>query len=81
VYVYCSGRVTLMTIFVYYRFLTLRYSSRRNPYTRNAFGELRVAVEGFAQRPNIPEGIRTVVTKAVAFISRLAPATVQQSAQ
>lgn len=76
-----SGRVTLMTIFVYYRFLTLRFSSRRNPYTRNAFGELRVAVEGFAQRPNVPEGIRNFITKAVSFISRLAPATVQQSAQ
>jgi len=76
-----SGRATLMTIFVYYRFLTLRYSSRRNPYTRNAFYELRVGAEGLAQRPNIPDAIRRTITSAVAFISRLAPPTVQQSAQ
>ena len=34
-----------MTPFIYYHFLTLRYTSRRNPYTRNMFHELRLATE------------------------------------
>nr|CAG4649647.1 EOG090X0CJA [Scapholeberis mucronata]SVE93854.1 EOG090X0CJA [Scapholeberis mucronata] len=68
-----SGRATLMTLFVYYRFLTLRYSSRRNPYTRNTFGELRFLVESYAQNPSCPAAIRNLVSKMVAFISRLAP--------
>nr|SVE75994.1 EOG090X0CJA [Daphnia hispanica] len=68
-----SGRSTLMTLFVYYRFLTLRYSSRRNPYTRNTFGELRFLVESYAQNPSCPLVIRNLVSKLVGFISRLAP--------
>ena len=31
----CSGRSTIFQPFVYYRFLTLRYASRRNPYCRS----------------------------------------------
>lgn len=68
-----SGRSTLMTLFVYYRFLTLRYSSRRNPYTRNTFGELRFLVESYAQNPSCPGVIRNLMSKLVALISRLAP--------
>merc|ERR1712071_59669 len=34
-----SGKATLMTVFVYYQFVTLRYASRRNPYSRNTFAE------------------------------------------
>lgn len=62
-----------MTLFVYYRFLTLRYASRRNPYTRNTFGELRYVVESYAQSPSCPAAIKNMVSKLVAFISRLAP--------
>nr|SVE76622.1 EOG090X0CJA [Daphnia longispina] len=68
-----GGRATLMTLFVYYRFLTLRYASRRNPYTRNTFGELRLLVESYANNPSCPMPVRNVVSKLVSIISRLAP--------
>uniref|UniRef100_A0A0K8WK73 Protein Kr-h2 n=2 Tax=Bactrocera latifrons TaxID=174628 RepID=A0A0K8WK73_BACLA len=42
------GKTGLMTPIVYYHFLVMRYSSRRNPYTRNAFAELRVKAEALA---------------------------------
>nr|CAG4651291.1 EOG090X0CJA [Simocephalus serrulatus]SVE94473.1 EOG090X0CJA [Simocephalus serrulatus] len=76
-----GGRATLMTLFVYYRFLTLRYSSRRNPYTRNTFGELRMLVEGYAQNPSCPAAIRNMVHKLVGFISRLAPPVITTEQQ
>lgn len=60
-----------MTPIVYYHFLVMRYSSRRNPYTRNAFAELRMATEALANRspPMVGKFLRTGVN----FVSRLAP--------
>nr|CAG4642005.1 EOG090X0CJA [Eurycercus lamellatus] len=72
-----SGRATMMTVFVYYRFLTMRYASRRNNYSRNAFYELRVLVEQYSNRPGCPEAVRNIANKAIAFISSRAPLTVQ----
>jgi len=72
-----SGRATLMTVFVYYRFVSLRYASRRNPYSRNTFTELRVVAETYAQKPQCPEAVRNIVFKAIAGISRLAPPVFQ----
>jgi len=67
------GRVSLLTPFIYYRFLTLRYSSRRNPYTRNMFYELRVTAEYAINRPSVPAFLQNVVHKAIGIVSRLAP--------
>jgi transmembrane protein 33 len=39
------SRSSFLLIFMYYRFLTLRYASQRNPYTRMLFYELRQSVE------------------------------------
>ena len=66
-----------MTVFVYYRFVSLRYASRRNPYSRNTFTELRVVAETYAQKPQCPEAVRNIVFKAIAGISRLAPPVFQ----
>ncbi|XP_011294952.1 Krueppel homolog 2 [Musca domestica] len=66
------GRAGLMTPIMYYHFLVMRYSSRRNPYTRNAFAELRMTAEALAARS--PSIVGKVVHTAIAFISRLAPA-------
>lgn len=67
------GRAGLLTPFLYYHFLTLRYSSRRNPYTRNMFCELRLLLEGIATKPGTPSFLRTILLSVVAFASRLAP--------
>ena len=60
-----------MTPIVYYHFLVMRYSSRRNPYTRNAFAELRMTAESLAARS--PPFVGKVVRGGIAFVNRLAP--------
>jgi len=68
-----SGRATLITVFVYHRFVSLRYASRRNPYSRNTFAELRLVAETYAQKPQCPEAVRNIIFKVIAGISQLAP--------
>ena len=68
-----SGRVSLFTPFMYYRFLGLRYASRRNPYTRSVFYELRVSMEQATMSPSCPQFLRNLVHKAIATVSNMAP--------
>lgn len=68
-----TGRAGLMTPFIYYHFLTLRYTSRRNPHTRNMFHELRLATENIANNPKAPPIIGKILHGAVRLVSRLAP--------
>lgn len=72
------GKAGIMTPLVYYQFLVLRYSSRRNPYTRNVFYELRLATENFANGANTPQVIRKVLQSSISLVSRLAPPMQQQ---
>uniref|UniRef100_A0A1B6MTT8 Protein Kr-h2 n=1 Tax=Graphocephala atropunctata TaxID=36148 RepID=A0A1B6MTT8_9HEMI len=67
------GRAGLLTPFVYYHFLMQRYNSQRNPYTRNMFQELRITLEGVANKPNMPGIVRNALMSIVAFTCRLAP--------
>ncbi|KAK7789832.1 hypothetical protein R5R35_007363 [Gryllus longicercus] len=67
------GRCGLLTPFIYYQFLGLRYTSRRNPYTRNMFYELRLLLERTANKPGLPSFLRTVLMSIVTFTSGLAP--------
>ncbi|KAJ8298374.1 hypothetical protein KUTeg_024905 [Tegillarca granosa] len=73
-----TGKCSVFLPIVYYRFLTLRYASRRNPYCRTLFTELRMTVEYLCNKPQCPGFIRNICVKAVAFISRLAPQVAQQ---
>jgi len=75
-----TGRAGLMTPFIYYHFLTLRYSSRRNPHTRNMFHELKLATESIANNPKAPPIIGNILHTAIRLVSRLAPAVQQQQA-
>lgn len=68
-----TGRAGLMTPFIYYHFLTLRYTSRRNPHTRIMFHELRLATENIANNPKAPPIIGKILHGAVRLVSRLAP--------
>lgn len=72
-----TGRANLFIPFMYYRFLSLRYSSRRNPFTRQMFHELRLAIELQLQRPACPQAIRNLGHKIIGFISRFAPPVTQ----
>ncbi|KAJ0172826.1 hypothetical protein K1T71_011965 [Dendrolimus kikuchii] len=67
------GYCGLMTPFVYYYFLTWRYASRRNPYTRNTFRELRVLAERTAQRPSMPAMFSEGIISCIQLVCRMAP--------
>ena len=56
-----SGRTWLVVPLVYYRFLGLRYTSRRNPYTRAVFYELRLGLEETASHPNMPVFVQNLI--------------------
>ncbi|MEQ2270540.1 hypothetical protein XENORESO_000158, partial [Xenotaenia resolanae] len=68
-----SGQGSLLLPFIYYRFLTLRYTSRRNPYCRTLFTELRILLEHFIMKPACPAFLRRMCLSSIAFVSRLAP--------
>ncbi|XP_058957159.1 transmembrane protein 33 [Pocillopora verrucosa] len=68
-----SGQAGIVIPFVYYRFVGFRYASRRNPYCRLLFTELRRSVEQLASHPRCPAFLRTFVFKFTAFIEKLAP--------
>ncbi|XP_045139988.1 transmembrane protein 33 [Echinops telfairi] len=73
VFMLFSGQGSLLQPFIYYRFLTLRYSSRRNPYCRTLFNELRIVVEHIIMKPACPLFVRRLCLQSIALISRLAP--------
>lgn len=73
VFMLFSGQGSLLLPFIYYRFLTLRYTSRRNPYCRTLFTELRILLEHFIMKPACPAFFRKMCLSSIAFISRLAP--------
>ncbi|CAI5446082.1 unnamed protein product [Caenorhabditis angaria] len=68
-----SGQGSMMLPFVYYRFLTLRYASRRNPSTRQAFFQMRISLENVAQSSMCPQVVRMLIHKSIAFLSSRAP--------
>jgi len=68
-----AGKTSLAIPFLYYRFLGLRYTSRRNPYCRTICHELRLSLEALAYNPKCPTWAKNVIYKAVSFVSNLAP--------
>ncbi|XP_055893383.1 transmembrane protein 33-like [Biomphalaria glabrata] len=68
-----SGKASLFLPFIYYRFLTFRYASRRNPYNRLLFSEFYQATMVLCNKPQCPQLVRNLCYKAVNFISWLAP--------
>lgn len=79
VFFFLSGKGNLLIPFVYYRFLTFRYASRRNPYMRTVFHELRLILEGFANTPGRSEGLRHLCYRIINGVSWLAPPVPHQS--
>lgn len=70
-----SGKASIFFPFIYYRFLTLRYMSRRNPSTKRVFYQLRVSLEQAVSGAGCPQVIRSSVHAIIAFICRLCPTT------
>ncbi|XP_043191912.1 transmembrane protein 33-like [Amphibalanus amphitrite] len=76
-----TGRGSLLTPFVYYRFLSLRYSSYRNPYSRTMFHELRRMAETQAASPSCPALVATLLRRGVTLTLSLSPAPAAAPAQ
>jgi transmembrane protein 33 len=68
-----SGKGGFFMPFIYYRFLGMRYQSRRNPYNRIMFYELRVSIEYYTSQASCPRILQTMAQKVIATISRMAP--------
>jgi len=68
-----TGKTSLVTPFLYYRFLTLRYNSRRNPYCRTICHELRLSLEALAYNPQCPVWAKNIIYKAISMANNLAP--------
>lgn len=71
-----GGLTSLVTPFIYYRFLSFRYASRRNPYTRQTFRQVRLTVEAVIFLPACPLIVRNLGQKAIDLTCRLAPPVV-----
>lgn len=76
-----TGRASLFTPLIYAQFLMMRYSSHRNPHTRNMFYRLRLVVETFANKPQVPKVIGNILFKGIELVSRLAPPVEMQQQQ
>lgn len=68
-----SGPRVIILPFAYYNFLKLRYASRRNPYCRYTFYELRTSLEQLASHPYCPMLASRAIHGGVSLVSRLCP--------
>jgi len=73
VFMIFAGKTTIITPFLYYRFLGLRYQSRRNPYCRTMFHELKLSMEALAYNPKCPGFVKTAIYRGIGLVSNLAP--------
>ena len=69
-----TGVCSLVTPFIYARFLIWRYASRRNPYTRTSFRHIRLTIEQLTSLPACPAVVRQAFRSMIDLTCRLAPA-------
>jgi hypothetical protein len=68
-----TGKIGLFIPFIYYRFLSMRYTSRRNPYSRIMFYELRVGLETYSSQPSCPQMVKNMTQRLINLVIRFAP--------
>ncbi|RNA18630.1 transmembrane 33-like [Brachionus plicatilis] len=67
------GKCGLMVPFIYYRFICMRYQSRRNPYSREIFAQLRLAINMYTNNANCPQFVKNLANNMINLVNRLAP--------
>lgn len=67
------GRAGIFLPFIYYRFICMRYQSRRNPYNRIMFHELRTVIEHYTTQPSCPGIVRNFGQGLINLVLRFAP--------
>ncbi|CAK8684209.1 transmembrane protein 33-like [Clavelina lepadiformis] len=72
------GRAAIFAPFLYYKFVQYRYLSKRNPYSRIIFYELRLALEHMSRSPNCPAFLGSLVARVIIIVTKLAPSIQQQ---
>jgi len=78
VFMLFTGRCNFLAVLLFYKFLQHRYLSRRNPYSRLVFYELRVAAHQAMQHSACPSMLSWLVGKLVSLCCRLGPRIVPQ---
>ncbi|VDN11617.1 unnamed protein product [Dibothriocephalus latus] len=68
-----SGPNSLFLPFLYFQFLKLRYASRRNPFCRQTFYELRILLQQFAANSSCPAFLSRFIYRFIDFLSKLSP--------
>lgn len=81
IFMMATGRMNLIAPFMYFRFLTFRYASRRNPYCKQIFHEMRLRTEQYCSQPNTPAFLGNFLTKCIGMLSRFAPQDPYQQQQ
>ncbi|VDN04938.1 unnamed protein product [Thelazia callipaeda] len=71
------GKASFILPFIYYRFLTLRYVSRRNHSMKLVFYQLRISLEQLVASPHCPHLVRKTVHSVISLFCRLFSTTVQ----
>lgn len=73
VFMILTGKCGLFVPFIYYRFISMRYQSRRNPYSREMFHELRLAIDVYSNRPSCPQMLKNLGQTLINLVSKFAP--------
>ncbi|XP_014216440.1 Krueppel homolog 2 [Copidosoma floridanum] len=68
-----TGRTGLFTPIIYYQFLQLRLSSRRNQFTRQVFIEITNTISSIAMKPTLPVILRKILGGFVEMMLRMTP--------
>lgn len=67
------GKAGIFVPFIYYRFICMRYQSRRNPYNRIMFYELRMIIDYYTSQPSCPGVFRSLGQSLINLMNRFAP--------
>ncbi|KAE9554568.1 hypothetical protein FO519_002207 [Halicephalobus sp. NKZ332] len=70
-----TGRCNIFFPVLYFRFLTFRYASRRNPYSRIVFASLKQSLVQVTSSPSCPQVIRSAILNSINLVERFAPPT------
>lgn len=68
------GRAQLLSPFLYYRYVLLRYHSQRNAYSRTVFYELRMTADSYKNSPKVPGFLKNAIDMSQRLCMKLGAA-------
>jgi len=73
IFMFFTGKSHPIAPFLYYKFLQYRYLSKRNPYSRLVFYELRIAAFQTMKHPSCPGPLTWIIGKIITLCCKLGP--------